>query len=194
MIAIEFRKYGAAPVFVCDFCDRKIEGADEGLYVFDHKSEGGRTTIKLVHKGECDRALGKALGYRMQGSVELEALPIYLLRNLGVSATEAQERAQFYSGIDEPIDLLRGPTNGYVYLLKYDRFYKIGCTTNLDRRITDLDILMPEKPELIHVIECEDHSKIERRLHQNLSRYRRNGEWFELPEHIVEELKEISYA
>jgi hypothetical protein len=79
--------------------------------------------------------------------------------------------------------------SGFVYVFKFYGFYKIGCTTNVERRAADLFANHPIKPELIWVIHSDEHTKLERRLHCMFAKKRRDGEWFELDEFDLEELK-----
>ena len=70
----------------------------------------------------------------------------------------------------------------FVYVLKAGPFYKIGKTTNVTRRIAELAIQLPFPVELFKVINSDDASGSEKQLHHDYARYRRNGEWFELPD------------
>jgi len=70
--------------------------------------------------------------------------------------------------------------DGWVYLLKSGRFYKIGRTTDLTRRRGQLAIQLPETLEIIHQIHTDDASGIEAYWHKRFEAKRREGEWFEL--------------
>jgi hypothetical protein len=69
---------------------------------------------------------------------------------------------------------------GYVYLVRSGRYHKIGRTNNLRRRSHEIALQLPEKAELVHVIETDDADGIERYWHQRFADRRANGEWFSL--------------
>lgn len=69
---------------------------------------------------------------------------------------------------------------GYVYLIRSGRFYKIGRTNILGRRERELAIQLPEKAVTIHAIKTDDPTGIEAYWHKRFKAKRRNGEWFEL--------------
>jgi hypothetical protein len=69
---------------------------------------------------------------------------------------------------------------GEVYLLKSGRFYKIGRSNSTGRRAYEIALQLPERLEVVHVIETDDAVGIERYWHQRFAARRANGEWFDL--------------
>lgn len=69
---------------------------------------------------------------------------------------------------------------GYVYLLRSDKYYKIGRTNCLARRTKDIKLQLPFPAERIFSIETSDMFWAGTHLHHRFAKFRKNGEWFEL--------------
>lgn len=65
--------------------------------------------------------------------------------------------------------------------------YKIGKTDKLEKRLAALQTGSPFPLEVIHSFEA--HDETEKVIHEAFAIYRLHGEWFDLPEHVVERLK-----
>lgn len=69
---------------------------------------------------------------------------------------------------------------GHVYLLKHDKAYKIGRSTDITRRYKEIRVQMPYQAEEIHAIKTDDTVGIENYWHNRFKNKRLEGEWFAL--------------
>jgi len=67
---------------------------------------------------------------------------------------------------------------GFVYMIKHSRHYKIGRTSAVPRRHREISLELPETTTIIHYIRTDDPEGIEGYWHNRFSRLRTNGEWF----------------
>jgi len=76
--------------------------------------------------------------------------------------------------------IIREP--GFIYLIHAvgSDFYKIGKTTNPDRRILQIAPQMPFPTRYVRVWRSDFMSIAEKMLHEQFEYVRTNGEWFEL--------------
>ncbi len=80
---------------------------------------------------------------------------------------------------------------GYVYLIKSGRYYKVGMSTDEQRRMLQLNTGMPEAGELVHTISTDDPAGIERYWHMRFAdrRLRPDAERFDLTSDDVRAFK-----
>lgn len=83
--------------------------------------------------------------------------------------------------------------SGLVYLLKSteENIYKIGVTTNLDKRLGQISPKLPFEINVEHTIKSERIYELESELHEKFSDKRLNGEWFRLNKNDAKCIKRL---
>ena len=84
---------------------------------------------------------------------------------------------------DPPADFT--PT-GYVYLIRFQGFHKIGLSKRADKRFRGVSSGLPTPADLIHVIPTNSMVRLEAMMHRWYAKQRANGEWFKLEKRDVD--------
>lgn len=80
---------------------------------------------------------------------------------------------------------------GVVYMLKADKYYKIGKANDFKRRLREIKLSLPFDVEEVHTIEAFHPYQAEQHWHKRFADKRRPGEWFVLSEEDVAEFKRV---
>lgn len=84
---------------------------------------------------------------------------------------------------------------GYVYLVKsVTGFYKIGRTVNPHNRLRTFNVKLPFEIEYEHVIQTNNMYALESKLHAQFADKRVNGEWFNLTDSDVGQIKQQNFT
>lgn len=78
---------------------------------------------------------------------------------------------------------------GFVYLIRSGKSFKLGRSNAAGRRLRELAVQLPEKPDTVHVIETDDPEGIEAYWHHRFADRRQGGEWFSLSKEDVAAFK-----
>ena len=82
---------------------------------------------------------------------------------------------------------------GYVYIVQCGDFnyYKIGISKkNFQNRLSGLQVGSPFPLKMLEVYHCPNYSQLERELHLKYFKHRMVGEWFELTDEQIQEVKD----
>ena len=84
----------------------------------------------------------------------------------------------------------KNKTSGFIYFVQDDLLRtKIGKTIEINKRITTLSVKMPNPLILFHSIPTNDIHSSEKFFHDRYQEFRMQGEWFDLPPNVLDQIK-----
>ena len=147
------------------------------------------TEADVMLKRKDDPSFPNKLAYRRWGGRDqlLEKVAEYCEREEKFAPVLSLLKDGFSNSLDHRLDTLR--IKGFVYLLRSSKNYKIGRTNAVGRRLRELSIQLPQKPNMVHVIETDDPEGIEQYWHRRFEEKRQGGEWFVLSQDDIRAFK-----
>ncbi len=147
------------------------------------------TEADLNLKRKTDSSFPNKMAFRRWGSRDalVEAAVEYCEANPDLAPALELLRRGNAGRVDHRLSSLR--VNGFVYLLRSGKNFKIGRTNATGRRVRELAIQLPQKPDTVHVIETDDPEGIEQYWHRRFAAKRQGGEWFALDAEDVRAFK-----
>jgi len=125
------------------------------------------------------------------GGKQIERSNHYRTENEASTARQAYIKSQI-GHTDSPVSRSYNYQNhGYIYILQYDQYYKIGQTIHEDpfRRINTIMGSMPLPPVLVCLENVKNVIQIEQALHHRYRDSHTNGEWFLLQDWEIKEIR-----
>lgn len=80
----------------------------------------------------------------------------------------------------------------FIYLIKAGDYYKIGMSSNVEKRVYSIQTEIPYEITQIHTFEADNPREAERFLHRIFRHKRINGEWFNLSTYDLSFLSTIA--
>ena len=116
---------------------------------------------------------------------------IAAVRDLAIQTDDSELEALLpdVKANDAPTSRNAQRADGHVYLLQSGDFYKIGRSDELERRVKEISVSLPDRTHLAHAITTDDPPGIEAYWHRRFADKRANGEWFKLSKDEVRAFK-----
>ena len=86
----------------------------------------------------------------------------------------------------------RPPLNPYVYLIGSQGHVKIGIAIDVRSRLSTLQTSSPLKLKLLKSWKSVNALASEKMLHKKFAKFRQSGEWFQLPDNVLQNLIAIA--
>jgi hypothetical protein len=82
--------------------------------------------------------------------------------------------------------------SGFVYIIKCQDLVKVGIAASVESRLAALQVGNPYTLEVINSFASPEPALDERRLHCRLAKYHVRGEWFGIPDRVLDKLRTLT--
>lgn len=80
------------------------------------------------------------------------------------------------------------PFVAFVYMIRAGEYIKIGVARDVEKRLQSMQTGCPFVIEVLHAWPCANPYRFERHLHWKLRAYRTRGEWFTVPQSVIDDI------
>jgi len=118
-----------------------------------------------------------------------DALKNYILSEIeGIMDRDREERKKV---IDDEISIKKEKQEGYIYVIKNGKFYKIGRAKRPKERMKTYKTESPNEIEVILCKKVDDYVETEKALLTLFEDKQHRGEWFELDDRDITKIRTI---
>ncbi len=78
-----------------------------------------------------------------------------------------------------------------IYIIKCGEYHKIGVTSNIKKRMRNMQTNAPLPLELVYIKECDNAEELETYVHNKYFYKQTVGEWFKIKDGDIDEIKAI---
>lgn len=154
------------------------------------KKKAENLTIALIVGMVGIAAVWDYIGYILFFAVVIGLIVLFIKNKQGTGLSNVS--AKNYQNLPR----LEHPA-GYVYIIQdveVSKAYKIGRTNHPKRRLNRFGVELPFKTEVIHILRTDNAVEAEKRLHEKYARRHKRGEWFDLSEEQLEEIRQMGMS
>lgn len=88
--------------------------------------------------------------------------------------------------------ILLSDGSGFVYIIKCHDLVKIGIAASVESRLSSLQTGNPYTLEVLNSFASREPELDERRLHSRFAKYHVRGEWFRIPDRVLDRLRRLT--
>jgi hypothetical protein len=155
-----------------EHCLQKLAEAAKHFQKFPTSAE-----IRLFGRTKTDFPSHSSFNAVLGSTIEMQAK----LRSWAASNADYVDLLPFLPPEQDKLETIQAVSKeGWVYLLQSGAHHKIGRSDQIEKRLKQITIALPEATMMVHAIRTDDPPGIEAYWHRRFDDRRANGEWFKL--------------